>query len=214
MESQLQPRPQDDEPSGATLIDTAVPDEAAVPLFTRRQVGVMASGGAFLLAGAAGVMAWARGNTGARGRQTSFGTVEIRKAERRPRLSASEASATGVSSGHNHGGTGSLEPGNHTWADVVLVELEVQNLQNYPILLSPGQLRLKVGDDGIGVTPNGTGRQSGPIAAGATERFAISYLAPSDTDKFSAEFSDPWEQRIVPLELPTVRNRPAMEARL
>lgn len=215
VESQLQPRPEDGDPSEGTRIDAAVPHEAAVPLFTRRQVGVMASGGAFLLAGAAGVMAWARSNTGVRGRQTSFGTVEIRKAERRPRLTASDPQATGVSSGHNnHGSTGSLKPGNHTWADVVLVELEVQNLQKYPILLAAGQLRLKVGDEGISVTPNGTGRQSGPIAAGATERFAISYLAPSDTDKFSAEFSDPWEQRIVPLELPTVRNRPAMEARL
>lgn len=183
-------------------------------LFSRRQLGVVASGGAFLLAGAAGTIAWARANTGTRGRQTSFGTVEIRKAERRPRLSAAGTGA-GAAGGHNHGGgSNSVEPGNHTWADVVLLELEVQNVRNIPILLSPGQLRLKVGEDALGVTPFDTGRAAKPIAAGATERFAVSYLTPSTTNKFSAEFTDPWEQRLVALELPTVRNRPAMEAKL
>lgn len=190
------------------------PDEGR--LFSRRQLGIMASGGTFLLAGAAGALAWARSDTGTRGRPTSFGTVEIRQAERRPRLAplAAAAGSAGLAGGHHHGSGTSREPGNHTWADVVLVELEVRNLQDYPILLSPGQLRLKIGADGIGVTPNGKGRPAGPIAAGATERFAISYLAPSDTNKISAEFSDPWNQRIVALELPPVRNRSAMEARL
>ncbi len=189
------------------------PETGTASLFSRRQLGVMASGGAFLLAGAAGTVAWARANTGSRGRQTSFGTVEIRKAERRPRLSAA-GTAAGAASGHNHGGSDSLEPGNHTWADVVLLELEVQNVKNIPILLSPGQLRLKVGDDALGVTPFDTGRGAKPIAAGATERFAVSYLTPSTTNKFSAEFTDPWEQRLVALQLPTVRNRPAMEGQL
>lgn len=119
-----------------------------------------------------------------------------------------------MADGHHHGPGKSRQPANHTWADILLVELEVRNLQDLPILLSPGQLRLKVGSDGIGVTPNAKGRQAGPIAAGATERFAISYLAPSGTSQFSAEFSDPWDQRIVALELPPVRNRSAMEAQL
>lgn len=188
------------------------PETEDGPFFSRRQIGIIAGGGTFLLAGAAGTLAWARADTGTRGRPTSFGTVEIRRAERRPRLAA--AGATGLGGSHHHGAGDPPEPGNHTWADVVLVELEVRNLQEVPVLLSPGQLRLYVGPEQISVTPNAAGRPAGAMEAGATERFAISFLTPSGTRELSAGFSDPWKHRTVLLELPAVHDRPALAARL
>jgi hypothetical protein len=142
------------------------------------------------------------------GAWTSFGTVAVLRAERQSRLGAATSAA-----GHGDHASApvtSLEPGNHTFADVVALEVEVHNGTSGPVLLSPGQLRLRLGEQGPTVTPRDSGRAVGAVAAGATERLWVSYLAPSDAGELAAEFTDPRQADVLRLDLPSVVRRPGV----
>ncbi|MET3933272.1 hypothetical protein [Arthrobacter sp. OAP107] len=81
------------------------------------------------------------------------------------------------------------QPGNFTWGDVVVLEVALTNVRPEPVLFSPGQLRLKLLPSGITVAPQDADRGPGTIAAGATERVWISYLAPHDSVAMEIEYT-------------------------
>lgn len=178
---------------------------------TRRSVGAVLGGGVFAALAASWLgklvtTSTSEGISRRAGAWTSFGTVAVLRAERQARLGGAPSDA-----GHgDHAATSvaSLEPGNHTFADVVAVEVEVHNGTGHPVLLSAGQLRLRLGDQGPTVTPRDSGRAVGAIEAGATERLWVSYLAPSDAGQLSLEFTDPRQESPLQLDLPSVVRRP------
>ena len=184
----------------------ACTEEHAGLLFSRRQLGIMAGGGIFLVAGAAGTVTLARTSIISRQRKTSFGTVEILRAARGPRLGPNSGAAHGASHGALYSGSNSLQPGNHTWGDLVLLELEVHNLSDIPVVLSPGQLRLRVGPRQVGVAPRDSDPARGLLAAGAVERLSVSFLTPSSAADLAAEFTGLWHKEAIALELPPLHN--------
>jgi len=108
---------------------------------------------------------------------------------------------------HTHDGgvlpdSGWPQPANFTWGDVVLLEVTLTNSRPEPVLFAPGQLRLKLVPSGITVTPQDFNRGPGVIAAGATERLWISYLAPHDALDMELEYSEPEQDGTTSLALP------------
>jgi hypothetical protein len=168
--------------------------------------------------------------TAAQTAKASFGSVRIVRAGRQARFtssgratfrtapgpsdfsrlaSVSAAAPAAAGGGHGHSGgdipaTASGQPVNETWGDVVVLEVEVANSGPAPRLFSPGQLRLKVGEDGPTVTPRDASRGPGAIPAGATELVWVSYLAPSDAGDFSVEFTDPQQDSQLVMGVPRV----------
>lgn len=115
-------------------------------------------------------------------------------------------SGGGSGSGHGHGHDGGApgdpdgpEPVNLTWADVVLVDVELHNDGQRPALFSPGQLRLKLASSATTVTPQDSDRAPGPIAPHSSEHILISYLAPRDVPDLALEFSDEQQDRSLAL---------------
>lgn len=98
-------------------------------------------------------------------------------------------------------GSSSPQPENLTWGDVVVLEVEVRNTADVPMLLSPGQLRLALAN-GQTITPGDASRGPQAIAAGAAEMLWVSYLAPSDAADFSVEFTDPQHDALLALGVP------------
>ncbi|WP_461174847.1 hypothetical protein M1D93_09515 [Arthrobacter sp. Z1-9] len=109
--------------------------------------------------------------------------------------------------GHDDGALGDPvrpEPVNLTWADVVLLEVQLHNAGDTPVLFSPGQLRLELASSATSVTPRDSDRDPGPIAARATEHVLISYLAPRDSPELALEYSDEQQDRTYRLALPSL----------
>lgn len=94
------------------------------------------------------------------------------------------------------------QPGNFTWGDVVVLEVALTNVRPEPVLFSPGQLRLKLLPSGITVAPQDADRAPGTIAAGATEKVWISYLAPHDSVAMEIEYTGLEDDAPLALALP------------
>jgi hypothetical protein len=94
------------------------------------------------------------------------------------------------------------QPGNFTWGDVVVLEMALTNVRPEPVLFSPGQLRLKLLPSGITVAPQDADRAPGTIAAGATEKVWISYLAPHDSVAMEIEYTGLDDDAPLALALP------------
>ncbi|MCG2622904.1 DUF4352 domain-containing protein [Arthrobacter sp. I2-34] len=109
--------------------------------------------------------------------------------------------AGGVS-GHSIPGTRWPPPENHTWGDVVIVELQVHNAGAGPMLFSPGQLRLRAGRAPATITPQDAGRSPGAIGPGETVLTWVSYLAPQEATEFELDFTDPFDDAAIALPLP------------
>lgn len=126
----------------------------------------------------------------------------------------SAVSATGIANnranGHgSHGGqggsvpaTGYPQPGNQTWGDVVVLEVKVFNEEKVPVPFSPGQLRLRR-HGGATITPKDFSRRAGSIPPGAMELMWVSYLAPSDAEGFTLEFTDALHGERLSLGIPS-----------
>ena len=71
----------------------------------------------------------------------------------------------------------------------MVLEVALTKIRPGPVLFSPGQLRLKLLPSGITVAPQDADRGPGTIAAGATERVWISYLAPHDSVAMEVEYT-------------------------
>lgn len=180
---------------------------------TRRVFGALTGTAIALTAGGTIAAGMASGGSmfGSTGVRTSFGTVQITSAERQSRLQTrpgGSGSADPTGSSHTtHGGSSNRslqQPANHTWGSHLLVELTAFNDTPAPILLPPGQLRMKVGVDGPTITNRGSSGVPASLGAGETARMLISFLIPSDAFQFSAEFIDPWDHS-TPLDLPVPR---------
>jgi hypothetical protein len=211
---------------------------------SRRQFGLVLSGGAFLLlaGGTYGVAGRSPGDA-TTSAVTAFGTLTIVRAGRLARLDdqgqpafrtlAAAASYMGSGTGtggaqvlrvstvgerggdeHGHDG-GTLdgrawpEPLNLTWADVVLLEVQLRNTGKAPVLFSPGQLRLKLRSPATTITPRDSDRSPGPIAPQTSERILISYLAPRGSQDLELDYSDDQQDRTYRLALPALTTKEA-----
>lgn len=86
--------------------------------------------------------------------------------------------AAGGDHGHHHG-----------WAGTVVTDVEVHNPGRRPLLVSPGQFRLRIGSTGPTVSFYDSERAVGVLSAGASVRMWISYLAPPEATKLSLEYA-------------------------
>jgi hypothetical protein len=218
---------------------TSQPGHFTSRSLSRRQFGLVLSGGAFLLlaGGTYGIAGRSRENT-TTSVATAFGSLAIVRAGRLARLdaqgqpafktlaaAASHMKAGGAGGGmrirrvstttqpspdvHGHddgtlGGAAGPEPLNLTWADVVLLEVQLQNAGAVPVLFSPGQLRLKLGSSVVTVTPRDSDRDPGPIAPHSSEHLLISYLAPRESPELALDYSDEQQDRTYRLALPSL----------
>lgn len=205
---------------------------------SRRQFGLVFSGGAFLLlAGGTYSVVGRSPQKTTTSVATAFGSLTVVRAGRLARLDAQgqtafktlEAAASHMNAGrgagrwtqirrvstteelrvdgHGHdGGTSGdplwPEPVNLTWADVVLLDVHLQNARSVPVLFSPGQLRLKLRSSATTITLRDSDRDPGPIAPHASEQILISYLAPRDSPELELDYSDEQQDRTYRLALP------------
>jgi hypothetical protein len=163
------------------------------PAFSRRSLlmtagfagaGALAVGAVSAVPGLGGLVDGAlRSGTGA---ATSFGSVALLRGERSARLASGAA------------------PGNHTWGEIVALQMVVRNETDGEVLVSPGQLRLRVGRRGRTVTPHHSSHGPTAVAAGQHERIWVAFLAPVAVTRLAAEFEDPWLEAPVAIGLPVV----------
>jgi hypothetical protein len=90
-----------------------------------------------------------------------------------------------------------------SWPDVVRVQLRVHNLAALPLLVSPGQFRLRV-DRGVSVMPTGWLHGPGPLAGGDARTGWIDFRAPAGARLFDLEFTPAGQAEpvAVPLAVP------------
>jgi hypothetical protein len=162
---------------------------------TRRQVLTATGGGLAAIAVAGAVDSALPGLLRARlgmpgvGQATAFGRVTILRAHREHR--------TGAPTGPHHGraapadtANDHLAPQHLPWSDYVRVDLAVENSTRRPVLLSPGQFRLRVGSSGPTVSLYDAGDRVVALAAGSTLTTWVGYLAPSDQSAFGIEYTE------------------------
>jgi hypothetical protein len=163
---------------------------------------------------------------------TAFGSVRLLRAARLARLSADGSrsplvgqlalarlsgnsapiagAGVGIAvpavTGHGHGGAIPglrwPQPENHTWGDIVLLELQVANTGTAPMPFSPGQLRLRPAGSAMSTSLQDSGRDAGPLAPGTVEHVWVSFLAPETAGRFIVEFTDPLQDTMVELRVP------------
>jgi hypothetical protein len=121
----------------------------------------------------------------------------------RSRLGAGRAAALTVSvlgsrrgslraghASHSHHAPPSTVAAEHLeWSDTVVTDVEVHNPTQRPLLVSPGQFRMRVGGDGPTVSYYDSERAVGVLAAGRTVRMWISYLVPPGSPPLSLEYA-------------------------
>ncbi len=75
-----------------------------------------------------------------------------------------------------------------SWPDVVRVQMRVQNVATLPLLVSPGQFRLRT-TAGLSVMPTAWQHGPAPLADGAARTGWIDYRAPAGDALLGLEFS-------------------------
>lgn len=89
--------------------------------------------------------------------------------------------------GHHHP-SGPVSPFEAaSWPDVVRVRLRVSNLGAQPLMVSPGQFRLRV--QGLSVMPTGWLHGATALAAGDSRTGWIDYRAPAGPEVLALEFT-------------------------
>lgn len=158
-----------------------------MPEISRREFVTVLGGGAVVSTAAVGALAAGWGNvarvtTRGRGRWTRFGTVAVLGASRQ-HLSAGN--------GHHQQAVSNVPAKHRTWSETVRVDVEVHNGSDQPILVSPGQFRLRLGAGGMTVTPYDAGWSVGPLGASETVASWITYLAPPGGADLWIEYAEP-----------------------
>lgn len=125
--------------------------------------------------------------TRGRGERTAFGSVAVLGAIWQP-------CPRGVAV-HEHGDHRLREDagegaGHGIWSQTVLVGVEVHNGLDRPLLFSPGQFRLRVGNHGPSVTPYDAEGPSRGLPAGSTLTSWVSFRAPKQANDLAVEFTE------------------------
>ena len=159
---------------------------------TRRDA-VLGIGGTMASAIAAG--AWfvngpggSRSPTRGRGEWTSFGSVAVLGWSRHRH--AGDASVHGHTRHHGAEHVDLIGGPHGIWPQTVVVGVEVHNGLDRPLLFSPGQFRLRVGQGGPSVTPYDTEGSAEGLPAHSTRTTWVSFLAPQDADDLAVEFTE------------------------
>ena len=76
------------------------------------------------------------------------------------------------------------------WTNAVAADVAVRSALARPMLLAPGQFRMRVDSDGSTVSLYSADRDTGPVGRGWTT-MRITFLAPSPDRPVSLEFTDP-----------------------
>lgn len=118
---------------------------------------------------------------------TSFGSIAIESVTRSRHHGVAHAAA-----GHS---------GKRTWATRVRVVLVLNNRLDEPVLFSPGQLRLRIGELDTTVAPLRAGRRPGAIPGRSSTRTWVSYLAPRRARRLSLDFADAQRGRLIHVAL-------------
>jgi hypothetical protein len=157
---------------------------------TRRQVLTAAGGGLAAVAvtglvGNAVVRVLAPTLFGDLSRATAFGRVAVLGARREHHAAA----------GLTHGGArvalpDHLAPQHLPWSDHVRVDIQVENASRRPVLLSPGQFRLRIGGAGPTVSLYDAGHQVLALAAGTALTTWVAFLAPPGVSEFGVEYTE------------------------
>ncbi len=118
---------------------------------------------------------------------TAFGRVAVLGARREHR-----AGLAGSHHGSDASGSGSdrVAPQHQPWAELVRADIEVENLSRRPVLLSPGQFRLRVGDTGPTVSLYEAGHRVLALAGGTVLTTWVGFLAPPDESSFAIEYTE------------------------
>ena len=177
-----------------------------MPELTRRQVLSATAGGltAVAVVGVTGhsalrVLVPALGHPDL-SQATAFGRVAVLGARREH-----GSGPAGSHHGRNASGAGSdhLAPQHQPWTDILRAEIEVENLSRRPVLLSPGQFRLRVGATGPTVSLYEAGHRVLALAGGTVLTTWVGFLAPPEESSFTIEYTEagaakPHAFRIVP----------------
>jgi hypothetical protein len=151
-----------------------------------RRSAVLAACGSLVSGALAGAAWWGRDPAADRSRPGAGGagalTVSV-LGSRRGALRAGHA----LHSQHALPATAAAE--HLEWSDTVVADVEVHNPTQSPLLVSPGQFRIRVGGDGPTVTYYDSERAVGALAAGRTVRMWISYLVPPGSPPVSLEYA-------------------------
>lgn len=174
-----------------------------MPALTRRQTLTVAGGGiaALAVASALGGRDLLPGPLGPShpGQRTAFGRVSVIRAVRGP-------SGVGLRSHHGRIPTPArahLDPRHLVWSDQVRVDVQVDNSSRRPVLLSPGQFRLRVGETGPSVSLCDAGVPMVTVPPRTSLTSWVSFLVPPDEAVFGVEYTEagaatPHAFRIVP----------------
>ena len=129
-------------------------------------------------AGAWLVRGWVHDTVPGRGRKhkTRFGTVAVVAARREPARHAQEP-------GHS-------EAAHAVWSHRVIALVERRNDSNRPVLVSPGQFRLRLGVSGPTVSYYDSEPSGGQLEPGRTRQLRISFLTPGETDAVALEYTE------------------------
>jgi hypothetical protein len=87
-----------------------------------------------------------------------------------------------------------------SWPDVVRVSLRVSNVAGWPLLVSPGQFRLRVA--GLSVMPSAWEHGPTALVPGGSRTGWVDFRAPSDADVFELQFTP--AGRLDPMATPLV----------
>jgi hypothetical protein len=118
---------------------------------------------------------------------TAFGRVAVLGARREHR-----SGVAGSHHGSNASGAGSdhLAPEHQPWAEIVRADIEVENLSRRPVLLSPGQFRLRVGETGPTVSLYEAGHRVLALAGGTVLTTWVGFLVPPEESSFAIEYTE------------------------
>jgi hypothetical protein len=149
-------------------------------LLSRRSTMLAACGSVVstAYAGAWLVREWVHDTVPGRGRKqrTRFGTVAVLAARREPARHTQQA-------GHS-------EAAHAIWSHRVIALVELRNDSSRPVLVSPGQFRLRLGASGPTVSYYGSEPSGGQLEQGRTMQMRISFLTPGEAGAVALEYTE------------------------